>query len=190
MLTRWGDFVARRARLVLATGVLVVIAAAGFGFGVFDKLQDGGFDDPASESAKATDLEQSAFGNREADLVAIYSSDDMTVSDPAFERAVDDVVAGIPADAVTHVVTWYDTGAPSLVSADRHSTQVVVSLAGDTQDELSTSADEVRPPAPIRIGLPLRFSNLSWPTPGCEMMTCGSFWKIAEITRNGRFSLA
>ena len=145
MLTRWGDFVARRARLVLATGVLVVIAAAGFGFGVFDKLQDGGFDDPASESAKATDLEQSAFGNREADLVAIYSSDDMTVSDPAFERAVDDVVAGIPADAVTHVVTWYDTGAPSLVSADRHSTQVVVSLAGDTQDELSTSADEVRP---------------------------------------------
>ncbi|HKE70090.1 MAG TPA: MMPL family transporter [Nocardioidaceae bacterium] len=145
MLTRWGDFVARRARLVVTVGVLVVIAAAGFGFGVFDKLQDGGFDDPASQSSKADDLEQAAFGNRQADLVAIYSSDDLTVSDPAFERAVDDVLAGIPNDAVTHVVTWYDTHDPSLVSSDRHATQVVVSLAGDTQDEMSTNADEVRP---------------------------------------------
>ena len=145
MLTRWGDFVARRARLVVTVGVLVVIAAAGFGFGVFDKLQDGGFDDPASQSSKADDLEQAAFGNRQADLVAIYSSDDLTVSDPAFERAVDDVLSGIPNDAVTHVVTWYDTHDPSLVSSDRHATQVVVSLAGDTQDEMSTNADEVRP---------------------------------------------
>ena len=145
MLIRWGAFVARRARLVVAAGVLLVIAAAGFGFGVFDKLQDGGFDDPASQSAKAADLEQDAFGRREADLVAIYSSDSMAVDDPAFESAVDDVLSGIPDDAVTHVVNWYDTGDPSLVSADRHSTQVVVSLAGDTQDELSSSADEVRP---------------------------------------------
>jgi trehalose monomycolate/heme transporter len=144
MLTRWGDFVARRARLVVTVGVLVVIAAAGFGFGVFDKLQDGGFDDPASQSSKADDLEQAAFGNRQADLVAIYSSDHLTVSDPAFERAVDDVLAGIPNDA-THIVTWYDTHDPSLVSSDRHATQVVVSLSGDTQDEMSTNADEVRP---------------------------------------------
>jgi uncharacterized membrane protein YdfJ with MMPL/SSD domain len=145
MLTRWGDLVARRARLVVATGVLVVIAAAGFGFGVFDKLQDRGFDDPASESAKSADLEQAAFGSREADLVAIYSSDSLTVDDPAFEQAVDDVLSGIPDDAVTHVVTWYDTRDPTLVSSDRQATQVVVSLAGDNQDELSTSADDVRP---------------------------------------------
>ncbi|HYJ68910.1 MAG TPA: MMPL family transporter [Nocardioidaceae bacterium] len=145
MLTRWGRLVARRARWVVTVGMLLVVAASAFGFGVFDKLQDGGFDDPASESAQAADAEQDAFGRREADLIAIYSSDSLTVGDPAFEQAVRDTLAGLPEDSVANVVTWYDTPQPSLVSSDRHATQVVVSLTGDTQNELSESADEVRP---------------------------------------------
>jgi trehalose monomycolate/heme transporter len=145
MLVRWGHLVARRARSVVAVSVLVVIVAAGFGFGVFDKLQDGGFEDSASESARAADAEQAAFGRREADLVAIYSSASMTVGDPAFEQAVRETLADVPSDAVANVVTWYDTGSPALVSDDDHATQVLISLEGDSQDELSTSADEVRP---------------------------------------------
>jgi|Tabmets5t2r1_1033131.scaffolds.fasta_scaffold08544_2 uncharacterized membrane protein YdfJ with MMPL/SSD domain len=145
MLVRWGGFVARRARLVVTAGLLLVIAAAGFGFGVFDKLQDGGFEDSSSESARAADAEQDAFGRREADLVAIYSSESMTVDDPAFEAAVRETLADLPSDSVANVVTWYDTASPALVSEDSHATQVLVSLRGDDQDELSTSADEVRP---------------------------------------------
>jgi trehalose monomycolate/heme transporter len=145
MLVRWGHLVARRARSVVAGSVLVVIVAAGFGFGVFDKLQDGGFEDSASESARAADAEQAAFGRREADLVAIYSSASMTVGDPAFEQAVRETLGDVPSDAVANVVTWYDTGSPALVSDDNHATQVLISLEGDSQDELSTSADEVRP---------------------------------------------
>jgi trehalose monomycolate/heme transporter len=145
MLVRWGGFVARRSRLVVSVGLLLVLAAAGFGFGVFDKLQDGGFEDADSESALAADAEQAAFGRREADLVAIYSSDSLTVDDPAFEESVRDVVSDLPAASVSNVVTWYDTEDPALVSEDRQATQVLVSLSGDTQDELSTSADEVKP---------------------------------------------
>src|ERR687897_54399 len=129
MLVRWGHLVARRARTVVAVSVLIVITAAGFGFGVFDKLQDGGFDDADSESARAAEAEQDAFGRREADLVAIYSSDSLAVDDPAFEESVGDVLAGVPDDAVANVVTWYDTDDPSLVSDDGHATQVLVSLA-------------------------------------------------------------
>jgi trehalose monomycolate/heme transporter len=145
MLVRWGGFVARRGRLVVTVGLLLVITAAGFGFGVFDKLQDGGFEDSASESARAADAEQAAFGRREADLVAIYSSPSMTVDDPAFETAVRETLADLPDESVANVVSWYDTPSPDLVSDDEHATQVVVSLEGDTQDELSTSADAVRP---------------------------------------------
>ncbi len=145
MLGRWGRLVARRGRLVVTTGMLLVIAAAVFGFGVFDKLQAGGFDDPGSESGQAAEAERVTFGRHEADLVAIYSSDSMSVEDPAFEQAVDDVVTGLPDDAVTSVVTWYGTGDPALVSEDRQATQVVVSLAGADQDALSESADEVQP---------------------------------------------
>ncbi|MGH3454647.1 MAG: MMPL family transporter, partial [Nocardioidaceae bacterium] len=98
-----------------------------------------------SESGQAAEAERVTFGRHEADLVAIYSSDSMSVEDPAFEQAVDDVVTGLPDDAVTSVVTWYDTGDPALVSEDRQATQVVVSLAGADQDALSESADEVQP---------------------------------------------
>ena len=50
----WGRIVAARARLVLVGALVLVAAAAAFGLGVFDRLSQGGFDDPASESSRST----------------------------------------------------------------------------------------------------------------------------------------
>ena len=50
MLERWGGFVARRALAVLLAGMALTVAAAVYGFGVFDSLSTGGFDDPDSEA--------------------------------------------------------------------------------------------------------------------------------------------
>jgi RND superfamily putative drug exporter len=145
MMERWGAVLGRRARTVLTISVLGVLAAALFGVGVFGSLANGGFDDPDTESAKALAAEQDLFTSHEADIVAIYSSDSLRVDDPAFESAVTDVVEGIPADATARVTSYYDTGAPTLVSEDGHATMVVVSLAGETQDDKSESYDEVAP---------------------------------------------
>ena len=51
MLHRWSEFLIRRARWVLTAGVLVTILTAVYGIGVFGSLTQGGFDDPATESA-------------------------------------------------------------------------------------------------------------------------------------------
>ena len=139
----WGRIVATRARLVLVAGLVLVAAAAAFGLGVFGSLSDGGFDDPASESTQALDAEREVFGNRGADVVALYSSDSLGVDAPAFRNAVTDTVDALPADAVDRVVTYYDTGAPSLVSADGHTTRVVITLAGAGQDAKATSWDAI-----------------------------------------------
>ena len=91
MIDRWAGIVARRARRVLVVGVLVTIAAAAYGIGVFDSLSQGGFDDPATESARELRLEQEAFGNQTVDVVAIYAApagSDLTAADGAFESAV------------------------------------------------------------------------------------------------------
>src|SRR5688572_29666164 len=96
MLERWGGFVARRAVLVLVSAILVTVAAAAYGAGVFDSLSQGGFDDRGSESARELDAERDTFGNRSVDVVAIYSSDDLTASDAQFRAAVEDVVADLP----------------------------------------------------------------------------------------------
>ncbi|RYU15282.1 MMPL family transporter [Nocardioides iriomotensis] len=123
--------------------MVLVAAAAAYGLGVFGQLSDGGFDDPASESSRALAAEREVFGDRGADVVAIYSSDDLRVDDPAFRDAVTGTLDDLPAGAVERVVSYYDTPDPSLVGEDGRTTRVVLTLAGDGQDAKSRSWDEV-----------------------------------------------
>jgi RND superfamily putative drug exporter len=145
MLNRWIQFLLSRARFVLVSGILVTIAAAAYGLGVFGSLGQGGFDDPASDSAKELAHEQAVFGNKNVDVVAIYRSKDLRASDPAFEAAVEKTLAGIPKGATTSVLTPWETRDPGMVSTDKHAVQVLISLAGATQAEQSDTNDLVMP---------------------------------------------
>ncbi len=77
MFLRWSEVLIRRAGLVLVLGVLATILAGFYGMGVFDKLGQGGFDDPNTEAAKELAHEQDVFGNKSADVIAIYRSKDL-----------------------------------------------------------------------------------------------------------------
>jgi trehalose monomycolate/heme transporter len=143
MMRSWGALVARRAWTVLVAGLLLVAAAAVFGLGVFDSLSNGGFDDPAAESSRALAKEHSTFTSHDADIVVIYSSRSMTVSDPAFRKSVSNVVAALPKGSTQRVITWYKTPLPTLVSKDRHSTRVILTLSGSSEDEKVALFDKV-----------------------------------------------
>ncbi|MGB0098718.1 MAG: MMPL family transporter [Nocardioides sp.] len=145
MIERWGAFVARRARLVLLTGIAVVLAAAAYGVGVFDSLSEGGFDDPGSEAYRELAAEREAFGNQSIDVVAIYSSDRLSADDPQFRGAVEDVVEGLPPGATATVLPYYDSPGQDLVSEDGRAAQVLISLAGDSQDEYLEHFAEIEP---------------------------------------------
>ena len=145
MVDRWGAVVARHAALVVVLGVLALVGAAVLGSSVFDSLSQGGFDDRNSESAREQRAERAVFGNRAVDVVAVYSSEDRLATDPAFRSAVQETLDGIPEGTTTHVVTYYDTESPDLLSGDRRSTQVLISLAGGSQKELLSSWDELKP---------------------------------------------
>src|SRR5690348_1198945 len=122
----WGRFVGRRAWAVLVSGIAVVVAAGAFGFGVFAHLSQGGFDDPASESARELAVEQDHFGGHSADVAVIYSSSTMRADDPAFRSAVEGTMAALPHGAVQTVVTYYDTRSPALLSTDGRATRVIL----------------------------------------------------------------
>ncbi|GAB6984422.1 MMPL family transporter [Nocardioides pyridinolyticus] len=119
--------------------------AGAYGGGVFDSLSQGGFDDKSSESARELDAERETFGNRSIDVVAVYSSDELTAADPEFRGAVEDVVAGLPAGTTAPVIPWWQAPDAGLVSEDGHAAQVLISLAGDSQDEYLTHYDELEP---------------------------------------------
>ena len=146
MIDRWAGIVGRHARLVLLVAVLIVVGAAVYGAGVFDSLGRGGFDDPDAEGYRAAEIERELFGNHAPDVIAIYSSDDLTADEPEFRAAVQDVVAGLDVPAVMQVVPYYEVPADAgFVTADGHAVQVHVSLAGNTDNEQIISYDEIEP---------------------------------------------
>jgi RND superfamily putative drug exporter len=156
MIERWGALVARRALAVLLTGIVVTIGAAGYGLGVFDHLSQGGFDDKGSESARELSAERATFGNRGVDVVAIYTSKELVATDPEFRADVEQVVAGLTPGTTTSVVPYYAAPPDSgLVSKDGHSVQVLISLAGESQDDYLTNYDDLSPSleAPASTGL-------------------------------------
>ena len=131
MFEAWGRGLYRARRLTLVIGVLFAVAAGVWGTGVFSKLTSGNtFTPPGSQSNQETNLAASVFGRNDADVVVLYHSTAMTVADPAYRQAVTGALAGLPSADIKRVATFWSSGQPSMVSADRHSTYAVLQLTG------------------------------------------------------------
>jgi len=127
----WGRALYRRRRLTLAITLLFVAFAGVWGTGVFGRLSSGdNFTPPASESQREANLADHVFGRNDADVVVLYHSATMTVSDPAYRQAVTTALTSLPRADVARVTTYWSTGSPRLVSTDRHSTYAVLQLTG------------------------------------------------------------
>src|SRR5215218_7268268 len=119
----------RHRRWVVAGTVGFLVFAGVWGTQVFGALQGGGFEDPDSESTRAAELATAELGRDGADVVVLYSSDDLTVDDPAFRDAVTGTLDALPDDAVVGAVTYYGTQDERFVSEDRRATYAVLELA-------------------------------------------------------------
>ena len=129
MLIRWAGFIIRRRKVVLAAALLLAVVGVVWGTGVFSRLGAGGFEDPGSQSAHADVAIAAAFGGRNPDVIAVYSSPTAVAGSAGFRDAVTGVERRLrAAPGVASVVSGYD-GAPGLVSRDRHATYLVIRLA-------------------------------------------------------------
>jgi uncharacterized membrane protein YdfJ with MMPL/SSD domain len=143
---RWGRFTYLHRKAVLTLAVVFVLISGVWGTTVFGSLVGGGFDDPGSESAAAERTVEETFGHVGADVVVVYTAPDgssLTVDDPAFRTAVEDVAAALPSDVATTVNTYWSTGSPDLVSDDRRSTYLTATLAGADDTEREEHYDEI-----------------------------------------------
>ncbi len=131
MFEAWGRGLYRARKWTLVIAVLFAVAAGVWGTGVFGKLTTGNsFTPPNSQSNSESSLAASTFGRNDADVVVLYRSAAMTVHDPAYRQAVTAALAGLPSADVARTTTYWSSGQPSLVSADRHSTYAVLQLTG------------------------------------------------------------
>jgi RND superfamily putative drug exporter len=130
MFEAWGRALYTRRRLTLGIALVLVAFAAVWGTGVFGKLSSGNsFTPPASQSQREADQASQVFGRNDADVVVLYRAT-RTVGDPAYRQAVTAALNRLPRAEVARVSTYWSTGSPRLVSADRHATYAVLQLTG------------------------------------------------------------
>ena len=131
MFEAWGRVLSRQRRLTLVITLLFVAFAGAWGTGVFGKLSSGdNFTPPSSQSQHEANVADQVFGRNDADVVVLYRSAAMTVTDPAYRQVVTTALNNLPRADVAKVTTYWSTGSPSLVSTDRHSTYAVLQLTG------------------------------------------------------------
>ena len=132
MLQRIARLAIAAPRRIVAVAILVMVAAAIFGIPVAKSLSAGGFQDPGSESAKATQLLSDKFGQGDMQLLITVSAPAGVTSAPA--RAVaTEIVDHLTSPHVANVTSAWTAppaAATALISKDGTSGLIVAEITG------------------------------------------------------------
>ncbi|MFD7074148.1 MMPL family transporter [Nocardioides sp. NPDC059952] len=118
MFHRLGTLVVRNPRRVLVIGLVALLGAIYLATSAFGKLDDAGFDDPASESSRAATALEEGFGN-EAGFLLTVSAADGAVTEGTAAKDAQALVDRLRADDdLTDVVSYLDAPGPGMTSED------------------------------------------------------------------------
>jgi RND superfamily putative drug exporter len=131
-MERLGRFTVRRRRWILGAAFVGVVLAGVFGANVAAHLSSGGFDDPSSESSRATATLQRVFHTGSPNLVLLVTAKGGSVDETAVADEGRDLTARLAAEAgVADVVSYWSLGnAPSLASTDGSQAMILARITG------------------------------------------------------------
>jgi RND superfamily putative drug exporter len=135
---------ARRPWLVIGVWVALLIAGGYLASGIGDVLTQQFSFSSKPESARADDLLEARLrGPKQAQENVLISNPSLTVDDHAFRSQAEGVISDLRGlkDTVKDATSYYETSAPGLVSADKHTLLVPVNILGDYGE----AADNVKP---------------------------------------------
>ncbi|MWA15676.1 MMPL family transporter [Streptomyces sp. BA2] len=145
MFERIAELAIRRSRLILIIAALAVALMGVLGAGAFGKLQDGGFNDPASESSRAREVIDEKFGG-ETNLVLLVRAPEGRVDAPAAKKTGQALVSDLKDEGdLENVVSYWDTNSPDLRSKDGREAIVLARVKGaetERQDNAGGVIDE------------------------------------------------
>lgn len=158
MLERVGRLVVRRRVAVLvASGVLVVLAAL-VGANVVSRLTSGGFEDPGAESTEAARVLSERYGAERTNVLLLVTAKDGTVDSPAVVAAGNALTEELGRQGVTGVASYWSLGeAPPLKSRDATKAVIVGSIPGDdtqVQERIKALSPQfTRDTADVKVGV-------------------------------------
>src|SRR5687767_4260591 len=102
-------------------------------------LQPGGLSSDELESARASAELERQLGYNPATIVVVFTSDRLTIDDPAWREAEDGALAGVrELPEVADVVTSRENA--RLVAEDRSASYATIALAAEAEQSRSTLA--------------------------------------------------
>jgi len=147
MLTSLGALVIRRKYIVLATWIVVILAALPFFSRADEYLKPGGFSNESFPSVQAQKVLQERLELTTLTVDFVFSHPEWSPFDPRFSGAIESAVNGLTDhDEITYVVTHLDD--PKRASAVSNTVHVSAGLALELDDSLEfleTVTDEVDP---------------------------------------------
>lgn len=141
MFSKWGEFIQRHRKLVLAIMIVLVSALGVVGQRLPDYLSQSGWFDPGSDSIKAAELEESTFGrDNSADVVVMYDAPaGKTVDDKAFAKKVqshlDQLEKNNP-QYIDGIASYWNTKQAMLTTKDKKHAMASIRLKGWGNDIL------------------------------------------------------
>ncbi|MDG3010306.1 MMPL family transporter [Rhodococcus sp. D2-41] len=140
MFTRWGRFVYRRRRVVLAVMVIALLIAGGIGLGLGSRLSQSGYDDPASQSTQAAQLADATFGrDHGSDILVLYTAPEgKTVDDPQLTQEIQASLDRLKTEhpgVIGSVISYWSTHATIFTDDSKQHAFARVELTGNTDTE-------------------------------------------------------
>ncbi|MDT5100713.1 MAG: putative drug exporter of the superfamily [Mycobacterium sp.] len=137
MLQHIARMAIKAPKRIIAIALLVMVATGIFGIPVTKSLSAGGFQDPTSESAKASKVLVDRFGQGDMELIISLTSDGGAQS-PESRAVGTDIVAQLEASPhvgdVTSAWTAPAAAVPALVSKDDKTGLIIAGIAGGESD--------------------------------------------------------
>ncbi|MFC1402929.1 MULTISPECIES: MMPL family transporter [Streptacidiphilus] len=157
-MARLAGLAHRRARPLLVLAVVALVAAGALGVGAFGKLQNGGFDDPASPSSRAAQLLDSRFGGTTDLVLLVRPSAGGSVDTPADTAAGRALTVRLRAEpGLTHLASYWDPGTAAATAAlrsdDGTAALIVAHVDGSEQQASKTAKALISRYAGVHDGL-------------------------------------
>ncbi|OBJ61819.1 MMPL family transporter [Mycobacterium sp. 1423905.2] len=151
-------------RRIIAVAVLVLLGAAVFGIPVINSLSAGGFQDPTSESARASELLKDRFGQTDQKMLIVVTSPGGVRSDPS-RRVATDIVDHLKHSPwvldVSSAWTVPPQAATQLISKDGKSGMIVAALKGGENNAQTYASDLTRQLVHDRDGVTVRAGGMA-----------------------------
>ena len=179
MFTRWGAFVYRRRRWLVAFAFVVAGGLGSLAGSTSSHLTSGGWLDPTSESAQVADRLEAEYGGGRTSFVALFRSTapGADATSAAFQAAIATTLApALKIDGVTGVTGYAQTRDARFISNAGDAAYVLIGLDVD-EDRSIALVDPVEqalaPPAGYTVAL-TGFGPVQLIRSACPRRTCSA----------------